>query len=104
MNYGAIKVQMTHFMEWMVSGSRLTYAALAAGLIVFLILYRFFFKNLPGLIHSVGYSVSTKAAAGNAAGQSKSSRVKLLFGILLPVATAYGAYVWLPKWFPSVFH
>jgi hypothetical protein len=24
--------------------------------------------------------------------------------LLLPVATTYGAYVWLPKFFPSVFH
>jgi hypothetical protein len=104
MNYSAIKVQMTHFMEWAVSGSKLTYAALAVGLLVFLVLYRFFFKDLPGLIHSVGYSVSTKSAASGAAGQSKSSRVKLLFGLLLPIAAGYGAYVWLPKWFPAVFH
>ena len=104
LNYSAIKVQMTHFMEWAVSGSRLTYASLAAGLIVFLVLYRFFFKDLPGLIHSVGYSVSTKSTPSGGAGQSKSSRVKLLFGLLLPLATSYGAYIWLPRWFPGVFH
>jgi len=104
LNYSAIKVQMTHFMQWAVSGSKLTYASLALGLIVFLVLYRYFFKDLPGLIHSVGYSVSTKSAAAGGAKESKSSRVKLLFGLLLPVATTYGAYVWLPKLFPSVFH
>ena len=104
LNYSAIKAQLTHFMEWSVSGSKLTYASLAAGLIVFLVLYRAFFKDLPGLIHSVGYSVSTKSAEKGGANQSKNSRVKLLFGLLLPVATAFGAYMWLPRWFPGVFH
>jgi len=36
-------------------------------------------------------------------GLANSSRMKLFFVLVLPVVCAYAAYVFLPKWFPTVF-
>src|SRR5437762_3610688 len=92
-------------LHWASSGTKITYAALAVGLIVGLILFRFFFKNIAGLFHSIGFSFGS---GGNPAieaepGVSTSSRLKLLLITLLPPGTGYAAYTLLPTLFPAVF-
>ena len=104
-NNAVIKTHVTDAMQWAASGTKLTYAAISAGLLLALVLFRAFFKDLPGFVHSVGFSISAQphsAGAGQAA-QTKGSRVKLLLVLGLPIAVGYAAYVYLPKLFPTVF-
>lgn len=99
MNSTDIKSQLTNLMTWASSGTKLTYAAICVGLLVALILFRLFFKNFAGIFHSIGFSISSSGELG----QDKTSRIKLLFALLLPPASAYAAYIFLPKWFPTIF-
>jgi hypothetical protein len=105
MNSTEIKDHLTNTMQWAASGSKLTYASIGIGLLVALILFRFFFKSLPGLFHCIGFSFGTPPNAGVPAqpGVSKLSRVKLLLGALLPAGSGYAAYVMLPRLFPTIF-
>jgi hypothetical protein len=105
MNWDSIKLHATSAMNWAASGSKLTYAAIGAGLLVFLILFRLFFKDISGFIHCIGFSISSQqnSAAAGQLGASRWSRIKLLLGTLLPGATGYAAYILLPKFFPTVF-
>jgi len=105
MNTTTIKEQFANVVQWVQSGSKLTYASIGVGVIVGLILFRLFFKHVPGLIHCVGFSVSTGKNPDVAAEPSlgSSSRLKLLLGTLLPPASGYAAYLLLPKYFPNIF-
>lgn len=100
-----VKDQLTSAMQWAASGSKLTYAALATGLVIGLVLFKVFFKSVAGFFHSVGFSVGSGGNPAVAAepGLSTNSRLKLFFVLLVPPACAYAAYVFLPKWFPTVF-
>ena len=101
----SVKDQLTSTMQWAASGSKLTYAAIATGLVIGLVLFKVFFKSVGGFFHSVGFSVGSGGDPAVAAqpGLSTSSRMKLFFVLVLPVVCAYAAYVFLPKWFPTVF-
>jgi hypothetical protein len=105
MNTSAIKDQLTQAMQWAESGSKLTYASIAVGLLVALILFRLFFKNIAGFFHCIGFSLSSQPNAGAPAqpGLSRWSRLKLLLGTLLPAGSGYAAYMLLPRWFPAFF-
>jgi hypothetical protein len=105
MNTTEIKSHATNAMNWAASGSKLTYAAIGAGLVLFVILFRMFFKDIPGFIHCIGFSVSSQqnSAAAGQLGASRWSRIKLLLGVLLPAGTGYAAYILLPRFFPTVF-
>src|SRR5437588_194522 len=105
MNSTTIKEQLANVLQWAQSGTKLTYASIGVGLLVALILFRLFFKHVPGLIHCVGFSVSTGKNPDVAAQPSlgTSSRLKLLLGCLLPPASGYAAYLLLPKYFPTFF-
>jgi hypothetical protein len=105
MNTTAIKDQMTHAMNWAASGTKLLYTAIGVGLLLFLILFRMFFKDVAGFIHCIGFSVSSQqnSAAAGQLGASRWSRVKLLVAMVLPGGSAYAAYIFLPKFFPTVF-
>jgi hypothetical protein len=101
----SVKDQLTSAMQWAASGSKLTYAVFATGLVIGLVLFKVFFKSVAGFFHSVGFSVGSGGNPEIAAnpGLANSSRMKLFFAVVLPVACAYAAYVFLPKWFPTVF-
>jgi hypothetical protein len=105
MNTTAIKENLTHAMNWAASGTKLLYSAIALGLLLFLILFRMFFKDVAGFVHCIGFSISSQqnAAAAGQLGASRWSRIKLLLALLLPGGTAYAAYVFLPRFFPTVF-
>src|SRR5437660_416977 len=105
MNMDSIKLHLTNAMNWVASGTKLTYAAVGAGLLVFVILFRVFFKDIAGFVHCIGFSISSQqnAAAAGQLGASRWSRIKLLLGTLLPVAIGYAAYLLLPRFFPTVF-
>src|SRR4029077_7662039 len=105
MNSTTIKEHLTNLLQWAQSGTKLTYASIGVGLLVALILFRMFFKHVPGFIHCVGFSVSTGKNPEVAAEPSlgSSSRLKLLLGTLLPPASSYAAYMLLPKYFPNIF-
>src|ERR1044071_910316 len=100
-----VKDQLTNAMQWAASGSKLTYAAIGTGLFVGLVLFKLFFKSVAGFFHSVGFSVGSGGNPAVAAqpGLGTSSRIKLLLVLLIPPACAYAAYVFFPKWFPTVF-
>ena len=101
-----IKDQMNTAANWAASGTKLTYAAIAVGVVIGLVLFRFFFKGVGGFFHSIGFSVGSSGSDAAAAepGLSSSSRLKLLLITVLPPAFGYAAYLLLPKWLPSVFH
>ncbi len=105
MNIASIKDHLANMMQWAESGSKLTYASIAVGLLVGLILFRLCFKNIAGFFHCIGFSLGSAPNAAGAAqpGQSRWSRLKLLTGTLLPAGSGYAAYMFLPKWFPSFF-
>jgi hypothetical protein len=105
MNTTTIKEQLANVVQWAQSGTKLTYASIGVGVVVGLILFRLFFKHVPGLIHCVGFSVSTGKNPDVAAepSLSSSSRLKLLLGALLPPGSGYAAYLLLPKFFPNIF-
>jgi len=92
-------------MQWAASGSKLTYAALATGLVIGLVLFKVFFKSVAGFFHNIGFSVGSGGNPDVAAqpGLSTNSRLKLFFVLIVPPACAYATYVFLPKWFPTVF-
>ena len=106
MNTASIKDHLANTLQWAESGSKLTYASIAIGLVVGLILFRVFFKNIAGFFHCIGFSLGSAPNAGGGAqpGQSRWSRLKLLIGTLLPAGSGYAAYMLLPRWFPSFFH
>ncbi len=105
MNTATIKQEMTHALQWAQSGTKLTYVSIAVGVIVGLVLFRLFFKNLAGFVHCIGFSLGSQpnAAAAAQPGLNRWSRVKLLVGTVVPAASAYAAYVFLPRWFPAYF-
>jgi len=105
MNTSTLKDNLTHTVQWAASGSKLIYAAIAVGLIVGLILFRIFFKTFAGFVHCIGFSVGNAADPNvpNKPGVGKVSRIKLLLGLILPAGAAYGAYMFLPLWFPTIF-
>ena len=100
-----VKEQLTSAMQWAASGSKLTYAAVGTGLVIGLVLFKVFFKSVAGFFHSVGFSVGSggNPAVAAQSGLSTNSRLKLFFVLIVPPACAYAAYVFLPKWFPTVF-
>ena len=102
LNSTEIKTQMTNLVQWASSGTKLMYTAICLGLLVALILFKVFFKDLGGFFHNIGFSVSSRGEA-QAPGQGRASRLKLFLAIILPPVCAYGAYVFLPKWFPTIF-
>src|SRR3979411_74735 len=104
-NMTTIKAQLSNGGKGAQSGSKLMYTSIGIGLVVGIILFRLFFKHVPGLIHCVGFSVSTGKNPDVAAepSLSSSSRLKLLLGALLPPASGYAAYLLLPKYFPNIF-
>ena len=101
-----IKDQLSNAIQWASSGSKLTYASIGLGLVVGVILFRVFFKGVGGFFHSVGFSIGSSGNPAVAAepGLSSSSRLKLLLATVLPVGSAYAAYLLLPRWFPTIFH
>lgn len=101
-----IKAQLSSLWQWALNGTKLTYASVAVGVLVALILFRLFFRHLPGFIHCVGFSVSTGKNPDLAKQPSlgTSSRVKLLLAFLLPLALGYAAYLLLPRLLPAYFH
>jgi hypothetical protein len=105
-NWTAIKEQILNAWQWAISGSKLTYVSIAIGLFIGFVLFKLFFKHVPGLIHCVGFSVSTGKNPDIAAqpGLGTSSRLKLLVGLVIPVACGIAAYFLLPRWFPAYFH
>ena len=105
MNTTTIKDQLANIVQWAQSGTKLTYASIGVAVVVGLVLFRLFFKHVPGLIHCVGFSVSTGKNPDVAAepSLSSSSRLKLLMGALIPPASGYAAYLLLPKYFPNIF-
>ena len=105
MNTTSIKAYLTSALQWAESGSKLTYASIAVGLLVGLILFRVFFKNIAGFFHCIGFSFGSGPNAKAAEpGQSRWSRLKLLLGTLVPAGSGYAAYMLLPRWFPAFFH
>ena len=104
MNTSSIKTQVAGAFHWAASGSKLTYISIAVGLLVALILFRVFFKNLAGFVHCIGFSLGAQPnGAAAQPGLSRASRLKLLVGTLLPAGTAYASYMFLPRWFPAFF-
>src|SRR3954453_15549844 len=103
--FDSIKDQANNAVQWMGSGSKLTYAAVAVGFIIGLILFRLFFKSVAGLFHSIGFSFGAGGNPTVAAepGLSSSSRLKLALIAVVPPGCAYGAYMFLPNFFPTVF-
>jgi uncharacterized membrane protein YgdD (TMEM256/DUF423 family) len=106
MNATSIKDYLSNALQWAESGSKLTYASIAIGLLVGLILFRLFFKNIAGFFHCIGFCLGSTPNASGAAqpGLSRWSRLKLLAGTLLPAGSGYAAYILLPRWFPALFH
>src|SRR5262245_53528904 len=104
MNTDSIKTHASDAMNWAASGTKLTYTAIGAGLVVALVLFKVFFKDFPGFFHCIGYSISSQPN-GAAAGQTPTagSRIKLLLVLALPIGAAWAAYAYLPKFFPTVF-
>jgi hypothetical protein len=102
----SIKDQATNITQWMASGSKLTYAAVAVGLIVAFILFRLFFKSVAGVFHSIGFSFGSGGNPTVAAepGLASSSRMKLLLMALVPAGCGYAAYIFLPRFLPTIFH
>jgi|SRR4051812_1882650 hypothetical protein len=102
----SIKDNASNAMQWASSGSKLTYASIAIGLAVGLILFRMFFKGMAGLFHSIGFSFGAGGNPTVAAepGLASSSRLKLLLIALVPAGSGYLAYVLLPSLFPTWFH
>jgi hypothetical protein len=93
-------------LQWVASGSRITYAAVAVGVLIGLILFRFFFRSVAGLFHSIGFCFGSGGGGSGvdaAPGQCTYSRLKLLLIVLLPAGCAYAAYMLLPGVFPAVF-
>jgi hypothetical protein len=105
MNSATIKQEMTHALQWAESGTKLMYVSIAIGVVIGLVLFRVFFKNLAGFVHCIGFSLGSQPNASVAAqpGLSRWSRVKLLVGTLVPAGSGYAAYVFLPRWFPAFF-
>ena len=102
----SFKEHASNVLEWTASGSRITYAAVAVGVLVCLILFRFFFRSVAGLFHSIGFCFGSGGGGSGVAaapGQCTYSRVKVLLILLLPVGCAYAAYMLLPGVFPTVF-
>src|SRR5262245_51584859 len=93
-------------LEWAASGTKITYAALGVGLITGLILFRFFFKSMAGLFHSIGFSFGSGGNPTVAAepGLCSSSRLKLVLILLIPAGCAYAAYMLLPSLLPTLFN
>jgi hypothetical protein len=105
LNSSEFKVHISNLLQWAQSGTKLTYASIAIGLVAGLVLFRLFFQHLPGFIHCVGFSVSTGKNPDLAKQPSlgTSSRLKLLLALLLPVAFGFAAYLLLPKLVPAYF-
>jgi len=101
----SVKDQLTSTMQWAASGSKLTYVAAGTGLFIGLVLFKVFFKSVGGFFHNVGFSVGSSGNPAVAAqpGLGTSSRVKLFLVLIVPPACAYVAYVFFPKWFPTIF-
>ncbi len=100
-----IKERANDIAQWASSGSKLTYAAVATGILIGLILFKLFFRSFSGLFHSIGFSFGASGDPAVAAkpGLCTSSRWKLLLILLVPAGCAYAAYVFLPSFFPTVF-
>src|SRR5215470_11741177 len=99
------KEQVTNTMQWVASGSKLTYAAIGTGVLIGLVLFKVCFKNVSGFFHSLGFSMD---ASGNPAVAAEpnlatNSRLKMLLVVVIPPIYGYLAYVFFPKWFPTVF-
>src|SRR5689334_7955527 len=102
----SIKDHVSSSFQWAASGTKITYAAIAVGMVIGLILFRFFFKSPAGLFHSIGFSFGSGGNPTVAAepGLCSSSRLKLVLILLVPAGCAYAAYMLLPGFFPTVFN
>ena len=105
MNIATIKQYLTQVYQQAQTVSQLTYISVALGVLVGLVLFRTFFWNLAGFIHCIGFSLGASPNSAEAAkpGVARKSRIKLLLGTVLPPGTGYAAYVFLPRWFPTLF-
>ena len=103
--FNTIKEHANALIQLASSGSKLTYAAVMVGLVIALIMFRLFFKSVAGLFHSIGFSFGSGGNPEVAAkpGLSSSSRVKLALFSIVPIGSAYGAYMVLPTLFPTIF-
>ncbi|HEV2208184.1 MAG TPA: hypothetical protein VG167_05375 [Verrucomicrobiae bacterium] len=106
MNSVTIKEQLTHALHWAQGGSRLMYISITVGVLVGLVLFRIFFKNIAGFVHCIAFSLGAPQNSTVAAqpGLSRWSRLKLFLGTVLPAGSGYAAYFFLPRWFPTFFH
>lgn len=104
-NSSEIKAQLSNLWQFAQSGTKLTYVSIVIGVLVALVLFRLFFRHLPGFIHCVGFSVSTgkNPDLAKQPGLGTSSRLKLLLALLLPLALGFAAYLFLPKLLPGYF-
>jgi hypothetical protein len=100
-----IKDHANAVIVWASSGSKLTYAAVSIGLIIALVLFRLFFKSVAGLFHSIGFCFGAGGNPEVAAepGLCSSSRLKIILFSVVPIASAYAAYILLPTLFPGIF-
>jgi len=100
-----VKDRANDIVQWASSGSKLTYAAVATGILIGLILFKLFFKSFGGFFHSIGFSIgsSNDPAVAAQPGLCTSARVKLFLILLVPAGCAWAAYVFLPTFFPTVF-
>jgi hypothetical protein len=101
----SLKDHVSGALQWAGNGSKITYAAVAVGLIIGLVMFRFFFRGMGGLFHSIGFSFGSgdNPAVAAEPGLASSSRLKLLLILLVPAGCAYAAYTLLPGLFPAVF-
>jgi hypothetical protein len=101
----SIRDHVSGLLQWAGSGTKIMYSATAIGLIIGLVLFRFFFKSIAGLFHSIGFSFGSGGNPTVAAepGLCSSSRLKLLLILLVPAGCAFAAYMLLPGFFPTVF-
>ena len=104
--FDSIKEHTSSAVHWAASGTKLTYAAITIGLVVGLIMFRWFFKSVAGLFHSIGFSFGSGGNPTVAAepGLCSSSRLKLAMILLVPPGLAYAAYMILPSLFPTYFN
>jgi hypothetical protein len=105
MNLATIKQYLTQVYQQAQTVTQLTYISVALGVLVGLVLFRTFFWNLAGFVHCIGFSLGASPNSAEAAkpGVARNSRIKLLLGTVLPPGTGYAAYVFLPRWFPTLF-
>ena len=85
-------------------GNRLTYAALGVGLLVAVLYFRIFFRDVAGFEDDVSKSERLPIINKNYDYvDSKWSGNKIMIWVILSVGSGIAAYYQLPGWFPHVF-